>query len=126
VAPLEPPRNGWIAVGLRVFRALAAAGLRPIEVFPQAAFRVLAGGAVPPKTRPEGLAARAELLRAEVDEPSLSLWGHDGLDALVAAVVARDHAAGVAARVGCGHDASAIWLPGERRRGGAGGSDASP
>ena len=41
----------------------------------------------------------------------LEMWSHDSLDALLAALVAHDVAQGTAVKVGCGHDASAIWLP---------------
>lgn len=37
---------------------------------------------------------------------------HDVLDALAATLVALDRSRGRARRVGCGHDDSAIWLPG--------------
>jgi hypothetical protein len=71
----------------------------------------LAGGErVPAKSTPAGLARRVELLRtAGVDEATLPLWGHDGLDALAAALVAADPSA---VALTCGHDGSAVWLPG--------------
>ena len=101
---------GWIAVGLSVFEALGAAGLLCVETFPQAVFRALAGGRVPPKSSADGLARRASLLRdAGVVEETMPLWGHDGLDACACALVAAD----VRARpLTCGHDGSSIWMPG--------------
>ena len=101
---------GWITVGLAVFAALAAAGVPAVETFPHAVFRALAGGArVPAKSTPAGLARRVELLRgAGIDDVSLPVWGHDGLDAAAAALVAADPSADA---VTCGHDDSAIWLP---------------
>ena len=99
----------WIGVGLAVFTSLAAAGFDAVETFPHAVFRTLAGGRVPAKSSAEGLARRVELLRAAgVVEPTLPLWGHDGLDAAAAALVASDPAADA---VTCGHDGSAIWVP---------------
>jgi hypothetical protein len=102
---------GWIVVGIALFDALAAAGCDAVETFPQAVFRSLAGGArVPAKSTAEGLARRVELLRAAgMEEPTLPLWGHDGLDAAACALVAADPSA---RGVTCGHDGSAIWLPG--------------
>ena len=101
---------GWIAVGLGLFADLGAAGFTCVETFPHAVFRLLAGGRVPAKSSPEGLARRVALLRgAGVEEPTLPLWGHDGLDAAACALVAADPAARA---VTCGHDGSAIWLPG--------------
>jgi predicted nuclease with RNAse H fold len=102
---------GWIVVGLAVFAALAHAGVEVVESFPHAVFRALAGGArVPAKSTPDGLARRVELLRAAgVEDASLPLWGHDGLDAAACALVA---AAPSARPITCGHDGSAIWLPG--------------
>ncbi len=39
------------------------------------------------------------------------MWSHDSLDALMAALIARDRTEGRAEMVTCGHDESAIWLP---------------
>lgn len=102
---------GWIRVGLAVFEAMAAAGVDAVESYPQAVFRSLAGGArVPAKSSAEGLARRVELLRAAgVVDATLPMWGHDGLDAAACALVAADP---LARAVTCGHDGSAIWLPG--------------
>lgn len=107
VAPSERPADPWMEVGFELFAAL---GARAVEVYPYAAFRVLAGGErLPKKTTREGRAARAELLRrAGVEPPDRS---HHFLDAAVAAVTAQCVADGSALRVTCGHDASAIWLP---------------
>ena len=100
---------GWITVGLALFTSLGAAGLEAVETYPHAVFRTLAGGRVPPKSTDEGRRRRVELLRAAgVDEPTLPLWGHDGLDACAAALVAIDPSPRV---LTCGHDGSSIWLP---------------
>ncbi len=103
----------WISVGLALFAAFGEAGIDAVETFPHAVFRVLNGGArVAAKSKPGGLAERAILLRAAgVDEPTLPLWGHDGLDAAAAALVAADPGARA---VTCGHDGSAIWIPPDR------------
>jgi len=100
----------WISVGLTLFATLADAGVDAVETFPHAVFRVLNnGGRVAAKSKAEGVAERAALLRAAgVDEPTLTVWGHDGLDAAAAALVAVDPDA---CAITCGHDASAIWIP---------------
>ncbi len=110
VAPLERPDDGWMAVGLRLFESLRAAGRRAIEVFPYAGFRALnAWRPLPKKTTKAGARARMALLRAAgVESP---VGSHHVVDALLAALVARDHASGAAEPVTCGHDGSVIWLP---------------
>jgi predicted nuclease with RNAse H fold len=109
---------GWIVAGLALFTALRAAGLDAIETYPHAVFRTLDDGArMPAKSTPGGLARRAALLRgAGVDEATLPMWGHDGLDAAAAALVALDPCA---RPYGCGHDGSSIWLPAASPRAGA-------
>src|SRR4051812_43657504 len=112
VGPAERPDGGWLAVGLAAHDALAPA----LEAYPYAGFRELAGGAaLARKQTRDGRSQRAGLLHAAgVDaEPS---WSHDALDAALCALVAADHAAGRARRVTCGHDDSAIWLPGSVAR----------
>lgn len=109
VSPPSRPADPWIEMGFTLFAALSG---RSVEVYPHAAFRMMAGGRLPRKTTPSGRAARVELLRAaRVDSLELDTWSHDLLDASVAAVTARDVADGSARRVTCGHDDSAIWLP---------------
>jgi predicted nuclease with RNAse H fold len=98
----DAPLPGWMASGMALFAALQGA----IEVFPYAAFHVLAGARLAPKQTPAGRAARARLLGLPLDRHS-----HHVLDALIAARTARDHALGQAVAVTCGHDGSAIWLP---------------
>jgi predicted nuclease with RNAse H fold len=113
--PTQEPIPPWMAVGFRLFSALKAAGHRPIEIFPYAAFSVLAGSRarLQPKQSVSGVLARIGLLAARVvKETSMPVWSHDGIDALVAAVIARDFRGDRAQRVTCGHDGSAIWLPG--------------
>lgn len=107
------PAPGWIHVGVDLFAALRDAGHEPIEVFPNAAFRVLAGGRrLAPKRTAAGARSRVELLeRAGVSRAPLQAWSHDTLDAGVAALVALHRERGTARPVTCGHDGSAIWLP---------------
>jgi predicted nuclease with RNAse H fold len=115
VTPTCEPVPAWMEAGFRLFSELKAAGHHPIEVFPYAAFSVLVGpGArLLAKRTVGGVLARVGLLSARgVKEPSLAVWSHDGLDALLAAVIARDWAEDRAQRVTCGHDGSAIWLSG--------------
>ena len=108
-AGAEPP---WMAAGYALWSALRSAGHEPIEVYPAGAFRTLAGAAVPNKQTVAGAAARWRLLDPFVDRPlGADVWGHDGVDALAAAVVAMLAAEGRAVRHGCDHDGSAIWLP---------------
>jgi predicted nuclease with RNAse H fold len=111
--PVVAAPGTWIAVGVRLFAALRDAGHRPLEVFPHATFRVLAGGRRPPKKQTvEGLRARTSMLRAAgVSGPMIATWTHDAVDAASAALVALHHTRGTARAVTCGHDRSAIWLP---------------
>lgn len=102
---------GWMKVGFEVFAGARETGARVVEVFPHAGFRTLAGAKVPSKLTAAGLLARAELLRrAGVSVDGLDM-SHDSLDACLAALIARQVGTGVADRVSCGHDGSAIWLP---------------
>jgi predicted nuclease with RNAse H fold len=112
IAPGEPPFPAWMETGFRAFAALRGSQL--LEVYPHACFRELAGGRrLPRKQSFAGRRERAELLAgAEVDLDGLEALSHDDLDALVAALTARDAVRGRARRVTCGHDGSAIWLPG--------------
>ncbi len=110
--PTEPVA-GWIQVGIDVFAALGE--LEPVETYPHAVFRVLAAGRrLPRKQTHSGALARVELLeQARLSAPSLEMWSHDALDAAAAALVALHRAGGTAVEVSCGHDGSAMWLPGE-------------
>jgi predicted nuclease with RNAse H fold len=116
VAPVGPPFPGWMEVGFGLYRTLGGLnGTELLEVYPHAAFRELAGGRRPARKRtPAGRRERAELLsRAGLRGDALANeLSHDLLDALVAAFIALDRSRGRARRVGCGHDDSAIWLPG--------------
>jgi predicted nuclease with RNAse H fold len=123
VAPGGAPFPRWMEVGFAVFRALGRlARAEALEVYPHAAFRELAGGRRLPRKRSQaGRRERAELLaRAGLKGAALAppqdavapVPPHDVLDSLAAALVALDRSRGRARRVGCGHDDSAIWLPG--------------
>jgi hypothetical protein len=118
--PWPTPRAGtdtpvWMQVGFAAWEACRRAGPEPLEVYPAGAFRVLAGGRVPPKSTPVGLRVRRRLLAAAVTPPTgFAMWSHDGIDATVAALTAAHHVRGIA--TGCGHtepgcDRSAVWLP---------------
>jgi predicted nuclease with RNAse H fold len=114
VAPGEPPFPGWMQSGFRAFEALRMpGGPELLEVYPHAGFRELAGGrALPSKRSVAGRRERAELLaEAGLVGDGLEARSHDLIDALMAALIARDRAGGRARRVTCGHDGSAIWLP---------------
>ncbi len=103
----------WMKVGMAIFARLRSVGRAPIEVFPYAAFRLLAPGVkLHSKQTALGLTQRVALLRSQGSAGAwIEMWSHDGLDALVAALVAADHLAGKAEPASCGHDGSAIWLP---------------
>jgi hypothetical protein len=117
VTPWEPTKvPGWMQVGFDLWRALREAGHEPLEVYPAGVFTTLAGKRAPKKSTRAGLRARIDLLEPHVVLPgTIEMWSHDGIDALGAAVTARQKRAGVAIRIAhaapiC--DGSAIWLPG--------------
>lgn len=113
VTPSSPPFAGWMETGFVFHATLRASGVTTVETYPHAVYRTLAGGArVPSKSTVAGLAARVDaLVGAGLAGDHLDMWGHDGLDAAAAALVAVDpDAVGVT----CGHDGSAIWLPSAR------------
>ena len=119
VTPEAAPGSGWIRTGLDLHRAFAAGDSEAaIEVFPLAAFRELAGGRrLAKKSTVTGIRQRVEVLEfTGIGAERLTMRSHDALDALVAAAIAQDHAAGRARAVTCGHDRSAIWLPAARER----------
>src|SRR4051794_713514 len=67
----------WMQVGFTTWQVCRAHGPEPLEVYPAGAFRVLAGGRVPPKSRPEGLRARRALLAPWITPPrGFSMWSH--------------------------------------------------
>jgi hypothetical protein len=108
--PRSAPFPGWMEAGFAAFAALRRpGGPEPLEVYPFAAFRELAGGRRPARKQTQaGREERAGLLRqAGVADAGLASLPHHALDALVAALVARDRARPVT----CGHDDSCIWLP---------------
>jgi hypothetical protein len=116
VAPADPPFPAWMEAGFRAFATVRAAGAPALlEVYPYACFRELAGGRrLPRKQTAAGRDERARLLAAAgVAVDRSAPLSHDFLDATVAALTALDSARGRARRVTCGHDGSAIWLPGD-------------
>jgi|SRR5215204_3583734 len=114
VPPRSPPFPAWMVVGFAVFEALhRTEGATALEVYPFAGFRELAAGRrLASKQSVAGRGQRRELLRrAGVTDSARAGRSHHDVDAILAAVVARDHARVEARRVTCGHDGSAIWLP---------------
>lgn len=103
----------WMAVGFGVWSALREAGHQPLEVYPHGVFEILGGKHLPKKQTLLGTRTRAELLSKRMQVPeTVALWGHDGLDAAAAALVAADHDPTMrAAHNHPGCDDSAIWLP---------------
>jgi len=82
------PTPGWMGSGFELWAALREAGHEPVETFPAACYHLLNGRRWPPrKTLPAGLTRRVELL-ASAGLAVPAGWGHDDLDAAVAAVVA--------------------------------------
>ena len=111
VTPSTPPFNPWMEVGFALVGALGGVA-EILETFPHAVFRTLANAKVAPKSTTAGVAKRVALLRAGgVRDEGLAMWGHDGLDAAAAALVALQHGCGIAESVTCGHDGSAMWVP---------------
>jgi hypothetical protein len=102
------PQAPWVEAGFAVYGALAH--LSPLEVFPHAVFSELLGGRPPPKQTLAGRRARLSVLDLPV---GAELWGHDGIDAAAACLVAIDHTLGKARAVGCAdHEGGSImWLP---------------
>lgn len=115
----DDPVPPWMATGLLVWDVATSLGLEAVETFPHAVFNTFAGSRLLHKQRPAGVLARAGVLSPLLRVPAwLTMWSHDGLDALAAAVVARQVHDGTARRVDCSddsdwpvHDDSAIWLP---------------
>lgn len=102
-----PPFKPWMEVGFRVYEALDHLG--PIEVFPHAVFCELLGAKPPPKLSLAGRRARLSVLDLPV---GAELWGHDGIDAAAACVVAAQYAEGRARPVRCDdHEGSVMWMP---------------
>lgn len=105
---------GWMRVGIALFEVLRRAGQSPIEVFPDSAFRRLAGqlGPLQKKGTRAGSAERWALLaRAGMKGAGSALWSTHGIDAAMASVLARMFVMGQAVPATCGHDGSAIWIP---------------
>lgn len=112
--PTKEPVDGWMRVGIALFEVMRKAGQSPIEVFPDSAFRRLAGqlGPLKKKGTRAGLAERCELLaRVGMKGAGSALWSTHGIDAAMASVLACMFAAGDAIAATCGHDGSAIWIP---------------
>ena len=112
VAPLDgAPVAAWMQVGFDLWDAFGDRS--PLEVFPYAVFAELLGARPPKKQTPAGQRARLDVVARHLRLPTgVELWGHDGIDAAAAAIVAGHHADGRARRLGCDHDdGSVMWLP---------------
>ncbi len=112
--PTRELTDGWMKVGLDLYDVLSrTSDTEVIEVYPYAGFRELANREpLAKKATIAGILQRTKLLRgAGLEGQWLEMWSHDSLDALVAALIARERAEGIARRITCGHDDSAIWLP---------------
>lgn len=104
------PVPPWMQVGFDLWAAL---GDHPLEVFPFGAFTALRGHRPANKLTVAGRRQRLGALDAALGLPATAtVWGHDAVDAAVAAVVAAHHADGRAVRVACDHpDGSVMWQP---------------
>jgi hypothetical protein len=100
----------WMQVGFALWSALDGPAL---EVFPFGAFTGLLGHRPANKLTVAGRRQRLGALAAELDlPPTATAWGHDAIDAAVAAVVAAHHVDGRAVRVACpDHEGSVMWQP---------------
>jgi hypothetical protein len=104
---LVPP---WMQVGFDLWAALGGDAL---EVFPFGAFTALLGRRPVNKLTVAGRRQRLAALAAHLQLPATApAWGHDAIDAAVAAVVAAHHVDGRAVRVACDdHEGSVMWQP---------------
>lgn len=104
------PVPPWMQVGFDLWSALDG---QPLEVFPFAAFTVLLGRRPVNKLTVAGRRQRLAVLADHLALPSTAAaWGHDAIDAAVAAVVAAQHVDGRARRIACAdHDGSPMWQP---------------
>jgi len=102
----------WMETGFRLWDALRAAGHDPIEVYPAGSVWLRERRWPPKKTTPAGLAARRSLLAEHLElPPFVELWGHDSIDAAIAACVAAQGDRAIRAghdEPGC--DGSSIWF----------------
>jgi hypothetical protein len=105
------PHATWVETGFAVYAALAH--LELLEVYPHAVFGELLGRR--PRNKQTAVGRRERLAALELP-PFAELWGHDGIDAAAACLVATDRTRGRARAVGCtDHEGgSVMWLPGRR------------
>lgn len=106
----DDPVPPWMQVGFDLWAALDG---RALEVFPFGAFTALLGHRPANKLTVAGRRQRLTALAGEVVLPATATaWGHDAIDAAVAAVVAAHHADGRATRIACtDHEGSVMWQP---------------
>jgi hypothetical protein len=104
------PVPPWMQVGFDLWSALDGEAL---EVFPFGAFTALLGHRPANKLTVAGRRQRLAALAVPLQLPTTATaWGHDAIDAAVAAAVAADHADGRAVRVACDdHEGSVMWQP---------------
>jgi predicted nuclease with RNAse H fold len=92
----SPRYHEWIAHGLDLYGALAAAGLRAVECFPTACWTIWSG--------PRGRQSRARWSARALDALRLTgvppRLGQDGRDAIAAALTAIEYHRGHARRIG--------------------------
>lgn len=106
----DDPVPPWMQVGFDVWTAVGPGAL---EVFPFGAFTALLGRRPANKLTVTGRRQRLSVLAGELVLPdTAAAWGHDAIDAAVAAVVAAHHVDGRAVRVACGCEGgSVMWQP---------------
>ncbi len=96
VTPSIEPFPAWMQVGFTLFDRARELGGDPVEVYPHSIYRTLADGRpLPSKACWPSRAARIALLEERgLVVPMAPAWSHDALDAVAAALVARDQASG--------------------------------
>ena len=107
----------WMQTGFKLWKLLKAKGHKPLETYPAGCFYLLNAKKWPPKKQsPEGLHWRAEKLCEYIERPTnIEAWGHDSLDAAIAALIAFwGEKCLVACHDTAGCDSSQLWLPRQR------------
>jgi predicted nuclease with RNAse H fold len=106
------PLSGWMAVAEDLHGRVIRSQRRALETYPHAVFSTLLGRRPPKKTTAAGVTDRVGLLNeAGLQEPTMPMWSHDGLDAAAAAVVALHAYRGTAIEIRSDLDGTSLWLP---------------
>ncbi len=106
------PLIGWMAEAARIHDLASTLGHTALETYPHAIYRTLLGRRPAKKATGMGVTERVDALRREgLDHAAFTMWSHDALDAVAAALVARQYLDGVADPVTCTIDGTSIWLP---------------